>query len=156
MFCKFCGKEIRNESKFCSVCGKKICGTNKEKTSEKSHIVSNKEYKNLAVAIGCLVIIVLIAFVFIGKGGSIEGKWYIISELSSENPPAKEFNFMDDGKFIRDNSVGGSYGADNGELLLQYNALAGSRSFEYEIKGGRLYLYKGKKVFLYSRIQSDD
>lgn len=155
MFCKFCGKEIRDDSKFCSVCGRNISGSDLEKTIEKSQIVTTQRAsKKSAGAICGLIVLVLIAVACIGKGGSIEGKWYIVSELSSENPPAKEFNFMEGGKFIRDESVGGSYGADNGELLLQYNALAGSRSFEYEIKGGKLYLYTSNKVFVYSRIEN--
>ena len=154
MFCKYCGKEIRDDSKFCSSCGGNIVGEKEVESDIKSEIiVPLKRNAKPLISLGILAVLIIMAFLFIGGGGSIEGKWYIVSELSSENEPADEFNFMDNGKFIRDGSVGGSYGADNGELLLQYNALVGSRSYEYEIKGGRLYLYNGKKVFVYSRIQ---
>lgn len=155
MFCKFCGKEIRDDAKFCSFCGGNIVGEKDVETDIKNEIiVPLKRNAKPLISLGILAVLVIVAFLFIGRGGSIEGKWYVVYEESSENPPEYEFNFMENGKFIGDGSVGGTYGADNGELFLQYNPLAGSRSYEYEIKGGRLYLYNGKKVFVYSRIQN--
>lgn len=157
MFCKYCGKEIRNDSKFCSSCGGNIAGKKVIENVVKSEKVSTlKKSEKSWIWLGVFAVFIIVVFLFAGKGGSIEGKWYFISEESSENPPEYEFNFMKDGKFIGDGSVGGTYGADNGELFLQYNPLAGSRSYEYVIKGGRLYLYSGQKVFVYSRIQTND
>lgn len=142
MFCKYCGKEIRDDSKLCSSCGGNIAGKKVVENVVKSENVKTEIVTTLKrntkpmIALGIFVVFVIAVFLFLGKGGSIEGKWYFVSEESSENPPEYEFNFMEEGNFIGDGSVGGTYGADNGELFLQYNPLAGSRSFEYEITGG--------------------
>lgn len=155
MYCKYCGKEIRDNSKFCSSCGGNIVGEKVTKKVIKSdNVKTSKRNLQPLITLGIFAVLIIAVFLFIGRGGSIEGKWYIVFEESFENPPECEFNFMEDGTFIGDGSVGGTYSADNGELFLQYNPLAGSRSFEYEIKGGKLYLYTSNKVFVYSRIEN--
>lgn len=154
MFCKYCGKEIRDDAKFCSFCGENI---HVKKRAEK--LVSNESApirhieRNVKtwITLGIMGLLLIGAFIFLGNESSIQGKWYIVFEESYENPPESEFNFMENGTFIGDGNVGGTYGAENGELFLQYNPLAGSRSYAYEIKGGKLYLYRGEKVFVYTK-----
>ena len=45
MFCKYCGKELRDGSNFCSKCGKQLAGASVEKVLEnqKIEIVENNQ-----------------------------------------------------------------------------------------------------------------
>ena len=80
---------------------------------------------------------------------SIYGTWYQVQD--NEGHLRSTITFNSDGNFI-DGSVGGTYSAENGKMILHYNPLSGDSTFDYEIDKGFLYLYKhGELRYVYSK-----
>lgn len=76
-------------------------------------------------------------------------KWYV--EESYTESLSTTISFHKDGSFL-DGSVGATYSAENGTLILYYNPLYGTITYEYEIKNGKLYLYKHEKLrYIYTK-----
>lgn len=94
-------------------------------------------------------IIITICVNIYNSSNSLYGTWYV--EESYSNNLRDTISFHKDGSFL-DGSVGATYSAENGILILYYNPLAGTSTYEYEIKNGKLYLYKhGDIRYIYTK-----
>lgn len=72
MFCKNCGKELKDTAKFCPACGTQVEAGMNEKNASKQQLTGNNYFKPI-IAIACVVVIAVIAIVVImskSSGGS--------------------------------------------------------------------------------------
>lgn len=150
MYCNRCGNEINKDSKFCPYCGKKVL-----KDDNKVKIL--KKLKRSILYIIPLLPLVVFLIIFC-KVNSIKGHWYYYearkgSSVIEYNSYSliKEINFNSNGTFSLDNrkSIDGTYTAKNKVLSLCWRNY--TDIYSYEIKLGKLYIYKGEKTFVYAR-----
>lgn len=102
---------------------------------------------NLVLGIIGSILATIIITIFVNiynSSNSLYGTWYI--EESHGSFLSNTIAFHKDGSFL-DGSVGATYSAENNTLILYYNSLVGSTSFQYEIKNKKLYLYKHEKLY---------
>lgn len=88
-------------------------------------------------------IIVTISVNIYNSSNSLYGTWYL--EESYGSNLSTTIAFHKDGSFL-DGSVGAEYSAENGTLILYYNPLYGTSTYQYEIENRKLYLYKHEKL----------
>lgn len=94
-------------------------------------------------------IIITICVNIYNSSNSLYGTWYL--EESHSNNLNNQITFNKDGNFL-DGSVGATYSAENGTLILYYNSLYGTSTYQYEIKHQKLYLYKHDKLrYIYNK-----
>lgn len=74
-------------------------------------------------------IIITVCVNIYNSSNSLYGTWY--REESYYDNLSKTISFHEDGSFL-DGSVGATYSAENGTLILYYNPLYGTRTYEYE------------------------
>lgn len=112
----------------------------------------NDIMSNLIVGIiGSIIatIIITICVNIYNSSNSLYGTWCV--EESYSNNLSDIISFHKDGSFL-DGSVGATYSAENGTLILYYNPLYGTSTYEYEIEDGKLYLYKhGDIRYIYTK-----
>lgn len=96
--------------------------------------------------ISFLLVIIVIGVLLHTTRNTLTGKWYAVGteKLTSE------FTFTKDGYFSN-GSTGGHYSANGGTLILEWNSLYGTRSYDYEIKFSKLYIYYGNHTYIYSK-----
>lgn len=75
---------------------------------------------------------------------SLYGTWYKVEGDGGALSDVISFNR--DGGFM-DGSIGATYSADKGNLVLYYNAMAGTYAYEYEVKNRTLYLYRRGELY---------
>lgn len=152
MFCKYCGGMIADDSVFCKYCGKQLTVGSNNDGDDKVNLVRSIACNKIIIAV-VIIIAIFLFVIFIREKPSLVGTWYCV--YRNEGNLNSEICFNSDGGF-RDGSVGATYSADNGELIIYYNSLAGSYTYEYSIKEGKLHLYrKGDLKYIYSKNKND-
>ena len=156
MYCKKCGKELPDNSKFCSACGTaqpKVINSNKSSESK------NKNKKIALIGIVILVMIVIAGIKHYTKGETqLIGRWDVYNKHISEGDIAYIVRSGDIVEFCKDgtvlyNDIEGKYNViSNNKLTIEINGEL--YSFKYKMqwdwsgKHGLTLKYKGKSLDL--------
>ena len=96
MFCKFCGKEIPNDSKFCPECGASLVNETSDFSNESIEIKEHKKEhsgkKGLFIVLAVVALIV-IAIIFVSNSNGYNVK-YIADRSIQYEEKDKEFNLL--------------------------------------------------------------
>ena len=90
MFCKHCGKEIKEGAKFCKFCGHVLLS---ETSTEQKRSWSSYTWKAL-LALAIIIVVGLCAFTYLGDYTSEDG--YTSSLLNELNPSIQSVGYFDD------------------------------------------------------------
>lgn len=132
MFCPNCGKENPNDAKVCQECGKPLVA---EKTTDPSKPLPTKLIAGVA---GVLAVVVVLVMVFVNSANTIDLNKYLIFETSGANGYGHVNIYLDEERFIEDNSdkfkiskagkqkLSKKYGFDTKELVDYLEEFTGS------------------------------
>lgn len=115
--------------------------------NSKKNILSNLVLGIIGSILATIIITICVNIYH--SSNSLYGTWYC--EESYGSNLSNTIAFHKDGSFL-DGSVGATYSAENGTLILYYNPLYGTSTYDYEIKNGELYLYRHENLkYIYTK-----
>ena len=149
MYCKYCGKELREGASFCTGCGKPVQKQTRMSESETGHHKPKKTVTRNVIIVGLLLAIVGIVIGICNKPGIISldpekrlvGTWYEVDSDGSVNYE-EDIQFFSDGTFIGFGEDG-TYSIVDGQLVFRFQWAVSSfvYVYDFEFQGNELHLF---------------